>query len=96
MNGSRRINKIHLAVETFEACKASHVESVPVREMFRDQVVWEGVVEVFALSGHPKAKRCYAWGYTDAKGMQFVVILELPPVTSARTAVQAYIASLGK
>ena len=35
--------------------------------MFGDKTVWEGVVESFAITGHPKAKRCYAWSFLDGK-----------------------------
>jgi hypothetical protein len=28
---------------------------------FRAALVWEGVVHVFYLEGHPKATRAYAW-----------------------------------
>jgi len=55
--------------------------------------VWEGVVESFALTGHPKAKRCYAWSYQDNGETQYVNVLEIPPVVSAKTAVQAAIVS---
>lgn len=48
-------------------CKAQHEKSVPVIEMFGDKTVWEGVVESFAITGHPKAKRCYAWSFLDGK-----------------------------
>ena len=47
-------NKVH-------ACEAKHVETVPVIERWQGKTVWEGEVEVFALSGHPKASRGYAW-----------------------------------
>lgn len=56
-------------------------------------MVWEGVVEVFKIDGHPKAKRCYAWSYQDKGETQFVTALEIPPVTSPQTAVKAVIAS---
>ena len=29
--------------------------------MFNGKTVWEGVVHVFDLKGHPKATRAYAW-----------------------------------
>ena len=50
--------------------------------------------EIFDLTGHPKAKRCYAW--LDASGphnefMRFVAVLEIPPVDSAVTAVRLQI-----
>jgi hypothetical protein len=68
---------------------AKHVESVPVREMFGDKVAWEGVVEVFGLSKHPRATRCYAWSYGEGKDRQYVIALGVPPVVSAQTAVRA-------
>jgi len=72
-------------------CDAKHVETVPVIERFQGKTVWEGEVEVFALSGHPKATKGYAWAYDKAKGSEIVAVLELPPVISPRTAVQAAI-----
>ena len=38
---------------------------VPVHEVFNGQTVWHGDVEVFDLTGHPKAKRAYAWSHLD-------------------------------
>jgi len=62
------------------------VESVPVHEIFRGKTLWQGDVEVFDLTGHPKAKRCYGWSYDEPE--QFITILELPPVTDAKSAVK--------
>jgi hypothetical protein len=31
--------------------------SVPFTELFQGQVVWDGVIEVFKLKGHPKTDR---------------------------------------
>jgi hypothetical protein len=39
-------------------CKAVHIGSEPVIELFKGQIAWDGVVEIFDLIGHPKAKRC--------------------------------------
>jgi hypothetical protein len=73
--------------------KAVHVHSVPVIEMFGSLVAWEGVVEVFSISDHPKAKRCYARSHLDKGETQFTTVLEIPPVVSPETAVKAAIAS---
>jgi hypothetical protein len=62
------------------------VESVPVHEVFRGKTLWKGDVEVFDLTGHPKAKRCYGWTYGEPE--EFITILELPPVTDAQGAVK--------
>jgi hypothetical protein len=56
-------------------------------------------VEVFALSGHPKAKKAYAWSHregTNGQGERFVAVLEIPPVESPVTAVRASIVADGK
>ena len=81
-------------IRQLHGCEAEHAETVPVREVFQGQTVWEGEVEVFNIRGHPKARRCYAWAHTtgeDGKGKRYVAVLELPPVTSAQTAVRAAI-----
>lgn len=88
---SERIEKLRDAVQVMHRCGAAHVQSVPVVEMFGPKVAWEGVVEVFDLTGHPKAQRCYAWSYPDGKETRFVTVLEIPPVESPQTAVRASI-----
>ena len=49
------------------------------------------MLRLFYLVGHPKAFRGYAWAYDKAKGSEIVAVLELPPVISPKTAVQAAI-----
>ena len=64
-----------------------------VREAVRG-TVWDGDVEIFDLKQHPKAQRAYAWAPLDGKRdekTRFVVVLEIPPVKDAKTAVQALI-----
>lgn len=84
---SRVIHELH-------GVEATHRESVPVEEVWRGQTVWDGVVEVFDLKGHPKAHRAYAWSYlTDnpKHPTRHVTVLHVSPVLSMRTAVQAAI-----
>jgi hypothetical protein len=93
---SPRIEKLREAVEVMHRVKARHLRSVPFKEVFRGATVWEGVVEVFAITGHPKAKCCYAWSYHDGKEDQFTTVLEIPPVDSPQSAVRASIVAAGK
>lgn len=91
---SKRIEDIRLVVEVMHDCAAKHECSVPVIEMFGKDEIWEGAVEVFALTGHSKAKRCYAWNFADNDAEpRYIAVLELPPVYSPHTAVRAAIAS---
>ncbi len=67
---------------------------MPVQEVFEGRTIWLGNVEVFDLSGHPKAKRAYAWSHKDGKDdldERFVTVLEFPPVVSPETAVKVAI-----
>ncbi len=41
--------------------ECTHLESVPVKEVFNGKTVWEGVVEVFKLDDHRQANTAYAW-----------------------------------
>jgi hypothetical protein len=81
------IRKLHGAEPT-------HVESVPVIETFHGQTVWEGMVEVFDLYGHPTAPRVYAWSHATNdpdKPKRHVTVLHIAPVLSAAMAVRAAI-----
>jgi hypothetical protein len=87
------LKHIQRAVGRAAECTATHAESIPVLEVFRGQTAWEGVVEAFNLTGHPKAKRAYGWAYHDGKETRYVAVLEIPPVDSANAAVRAAIAA---
>jgi hypothetical protein len=86
------ISDLKDAIKRLHGCDSDYLESVPIVERFQDKPVWDGVVEVFALHGHPKAIRCYAWSHPkDDGGEHFVTVLELPPVDSPQKAVQVSI-----
>jgi len=52
------------AIESQHGGTATFVETVPFQETWNGQTVWNGEVAVFDLSGHPKAKRAYAWSHS--------------------------------
>lgn len=91
---SNYIAELREAIRRLHGVEAKHVESVPVKETFQGRTVWDGVVEVFELIGHPKAPKVYAWAHdTDnpAKPRCHVTVLHVHPVTSAVLAVRAAI-----
>jgi hypothetical protein len=92
---NERLELIQKAVERAAECPAAHLESATVVEGFRDQIMWEGVVEVFALRGHSKAKRAYGWQIGEGNDARYVAVLEIPPVDSPNTAVRAAIVAKG-
>ena len=90
---SERIDKLKEAVETVHKCKARHIDSKRVIELFHGMIAWDGLVETFDLQGHPEAKRCYAWSFTENGELKYTSVLELPPVDSPQSAVKLAIAS---
>jgi hypothetical protein len=87
------------AVEHDQSCTAHFEQFTPVHETYLGEIEWEGDVAIFLLEGHPKARRCYAWGSPtddEAKSRKITTILEIPPVVSATTAVQAALESKGR
>jgi hypothetical protein len=94
VNKQDYIAQLQVAVSQLHNCGATYSKTVPVHEVFRGKTVWKGDVEVFDLTGHPKAKRAYAWSHLDGEKderTRFVAVLEIPPVVSAETAVRVQI-----
>lgn len=90
--GMSYIEELKDAIRRLPGVEATHVESVTVKETFEGKTVWEGVVEVFELHGHPKATRAYAWSHdTDDAKKRHVAVLHRGPVTSKLSAVRAAI-----
>src|SRR5258708_3270327 len=88
------VNELRKVIRHLHGAEAEHVESVPVREEFQGKTVWEGVVEVFDLKGHPSASRAYAWAHdTDnpKTPRRYIAVLHAHPIKSAQDAVKAAI-----
>lgn len=97
MANKKYLERLKLAVEHLHDCRATWVRSEPVHEVVRGETIWKGFVEVFGLKDHPKATWAYGWGHPedskdDEKRFVTVLVLEIPPVDSPQTAVQAAIA----
>jgi hypothetical protein len=93
---SEYIEELKTVIRRLHNAEATHVKSVPVKEVFQLRTVWDGVVEVFDLVGHPTAHRVYAWAHDTEnpdKPRRYVTILHLHPVKSAEDAVRAAIVS---
>jgi len=90
--------QLRLTVERMHHCRARLAQSVPVRERHGTATVWEGVVHVFDLTGHPKATRAYAWSspIEGSDKRRFFAVLHLPPVSSPVEAVRAAIVAENK
>jgi len=94
MAQSGYISELRDVIRHLHGVESSHLETVPVKETFQGETVWDGDVEVFTLHGHPKTSRLYAWSHdTDdpQKPRRHVTVLHIPPVVSPLLAVRAAI-----
>lgn len=87
------IEELQDVIKRLHGVESKHVDSVPIKEEFCGRTVWEGIVEVFELIGHPKAPKAYAWAYDtgDPKKPKHVTVLHLGPISSPLLAVRAAI-----
>jgi hypothetical protein len=88
------LEELRDVIRRLHGAEATHVQSVPVKETFKGETVWDGIVEVFDLAGHATAHRVYAWAHeTDDphKPIRHVTVLHLHPIKSAQDAVRAAI-----
>jgi len=94
MSTAAYIAELRGVIRRLHGVESEHVESVPVKETFQGQTVWEGIVEIFNLKDHPTAHRIYAWANDtgDPKNPRHhVTVLHLHPIKSAQDAVKAAI-----
>lgn len=86
------VEELREVIRRLHGVESRHLESVPVTETFQGKTIWDGVVEVFELIGHPKATKVYAWVH-DANGgkKRHVTVLHMGKVTSPILAVRAAI-----
>jgi hypothetical protein len=95
----KRSNKIsdsfdlRVIVESQHGGRATLAQTVPVRETFKGQSVWEGIVHVFDLEGHPKASRTYAWSSAidGSDERRFCTVLGIGAIKTPLDAVRAAI-----
>src|SRR5947207_12931855 len=87
------LDQLREAVENMHGGTATLAQSVPVRETFEGKTVWEGVVHVFDLAGHPTATRAYAWSspIEGSTKRRFFAVLHTDRINSPIRAVRAAI-----
>ena len=91
--GDCNLDQLREAVERMHGGTAAVAQSVPVRETFEGKSVWEGVVQIFDLTGHPTATRAYAWSspIEGSTKRRFFAVLHSARINSPLEAVRAAI-----
>src|SRR6185437_3881208 len=87
------VDQLQRAVEGQHGGKAVFVDALPLEEIWNGKTVWQGVVHVFDLEGHPKATRAYAWSspIEGSNKRRFYAVLHLGGIRSPLDAVRAAI-----
>lgn len=94
MGASLPASELKQALESQHGGTATLLQSVPVRESFGADIVWDGLVHEFKLAGHPNANTAYAWFYERQDGKRrLFTLLGQPPILSPVDAVRAAISA---
>lgn len=86
-----QIEELRDVIHKLHGGTATHAESVPVREVFQGKTVWDGIVEVFHMEGHPKTNKVYAWVHDTGTKQYPVTVLHIHPALTPSAAVRAFI-----
>ena len=87
------IGQLKQAVESQHGGTATPTGSVPVKETYEGQTVWEGIVHTFNLDDHPSSTIAYAWSspIQGSNRRRFFAVLHLGGIRSPQDAVRAAI-----
>jgi hypothetical protein len=83
------------AVEELHECEANYVTSQHVRESLEGRPVFDGMVAIFGVTGHPATNTCYAWSAENPETglVTIYAVLHYAPIQSSRDAVRAILAT---
>lgn len=90
---SKYLQNLHAAVAALHGCDCSHSRTSRVIEFHEGEKFFEGPVEIFTLSGHPKVSEAFAWPYDNGEEPQYLAVLKVPPINDPSDAIRAAIAS---
>jgi hypothetical protein len=90
-NEDMNIDQLRSAIESQHGGIASFSYSIPVKELYDGEVVWNVVVYAFDLINNPKALGAYAWSSPIEGRAEPFIVLHTPPSESPQTAVRAAI-----
>ena len=92
----KEISDLQAAIRATHGCESIYRRTEFVREVFQGSIAWDGLVRVFKLVNHSKAKYCYAWSYREGSETKYTAVLKIAPVDSSQSVVKAAKASKGR
>jgi len=85
----KQISDLQDDIRATHGCESIYRRTELVHEAFPGKIAWDGLVRVFKLIGHSKAKYCYAWNYREGNETKSAAVLGIPPVDSSQSAVKS-------
>ena len=85
-------------IESQHGAQSTFVKSVRVHRAAGNQTKWDGLVHVFDLNNHPKAKRAFAWSspISGNSAPRFFAVLQMGQIATPIQAVKAASAAIQK
>ena len=91
-NKREYIERLQMVISHLHDCNSTWLQTMPVKETFQGETVWDGDVEVFFVD-HPQTNKAYAWSTAEGK---FTAVLGIPPATDPVNAVRVSIVADAK
>ena len=92
--GTGEVEELERAVRERFGCACRYGGWARVRELSEDDLLWEGLVQIFYLQGSIEAERCYAWIGEENGRREIIIVPNSYFITSAEAAVH-YIVGQG-
>ena len=93
------VEQLKRVIESQHGGTATFAQSLRLYPANAKRVDWDGIVHVFDLKDHPKAKRAYAWSASilgSAGGSRFFAVLHMGRITGPVEAVKAAAVAIRK
>lgn len=90
---SQYLQNLSEAITAMHGCDCSHLSTAKVIEQVEGNIIWNGQVEIFHLSGHNQASKAFAWAWDNEGEPNYIAVLNMPPINDPSDAVKAAIAS---
>ena len=90
--------QLQRVIESQHGTKSTFVKSVQIHRLSGNKMNWNGIVHVFDLSNHPKAKRVFAWSspISGSGAPRFFAVLQSGPIATPAQAVKAASSAIRK
>jgi hypothetical protein len=90
--------QLQRVIESQHGTKSTFVRSVQIHRRSDSQTNWNGIVHVFDLNNHPKAKRVFAWSssISGSGAPRFFAVLQSGQIATPIQAVKAASSAIRK